>query len=73
MTGASDGLTLTARLALLSSISYGGFPTVLPDVRDERAGAGRRVELADVVAGLVGPQLRELGAGADPGRAPLAR
>jgi len=25
---------LTARLALLSSISFGGFPTVLPDVRD---------------------------------------
>jgi chromate transporter len=34
MTGASDGLTLTARLALLSSISFGGFPTVLPDVRE---------------------------------------
>jgi chromate transporter len=26
-------LTLTAHLALLSSISFGGFPTVLPDVR----------------------------------------
>jgi chromate transport protein ChrA len=25
---------LTAHLALLSSISFGGFPTVLPDVRD---------------------------------------
>jgi chromate transporter len=25
---------LTAYLALLSSISFGGFPTVLPDVRD---------------------------------------
>ena len=30
----SDPLTLTLRLALLSSISFGGFPTVLPDVRD---------------------------------------
>jgi chromate transporter len=27
-------ITLTVRLALLSSISFGGFPTVLPDVRD---------------------------------------
>ena len=26
--------TLIARLALLSSISFGGFPTVLTDVRD---------------------------------------
>jgi chromate transporter len=34
MNATSDALTLTARLALLSSISFGGFPTVLPDVRD---------------------------------------
>src|SRR5882757_6045245 len=27
-------ITLMAHLALLSSISFGGFPTVLPDVRD---------------------------------------
>jgi chromate transporter len=27
-------IALTAHLALLSSISFGGFPTVLPDVRD---------------------------------------
>jgi chromate transporter len=27
-------VALTARLALLSSISFGGFPTVLPDVRE---------------------------------------
>jgi chromate transporter len=27
-------IALAARLALLSSISFGGFPTVLPDVRD---------------------------------------
>ena len=33
MTSPSDPLTLTMRLALLSSISFGGFPTVLPDVR----------------------------------------
>jgi chromate transporter len=30
----SDPLALTAHLALLSSISFGGFPTVLPDVRN---------------------------------------
>jgi len=29
-----DPVALTAHLALLSSISFGGFPTVLPDVRD---------------------------------------
>jgi chromate transporter len=29
-----DIITLAAHLALLSSISFGGFPTVLPDVRD---------------------------------------
>ena len=34
MTGPSDPLTLTARLALLSLISFGGFPMVLPDVRE---------------------------------------
>jgi chromate transporter len=34
MNGASDPIALTAHLALLSSISFGGFPTVLPDVRE---------------------------------------
>ena len=34
MNSPSDPLTLTLRLALLSSISFGGFPTVLPDVRN---------------------------------------
>jgi chromate transporter len=34
MTDPSDPVALTARLALLSSISFGGFPTVLPDVRN---------------------------------------
>jgi len=34
MTGSSAPLALTAHLALLSSISFGGFPTVLPDVRN---------------------------------------
>ena len=34
MTSPSDPLTLTMRLAVLSSISFGGFPTVLPDVRN---------------------------------------
>jgi len=34
MNDASASVALTAHLALLSSISFGGFPTVLPDVRD---------------------------------------
>jgi hypothetical protein len=46
---------------------------VLAHVRDARAGAGRRVEAAHVVAHLVRADLGELGAGAEPGRAPLAR
>ncbi len=33
MTGPSAPIALTAHLALVSSISFGGFPTVLPDVR----------------------------------------
>ncbi len=39
MNGASDLLTLIVRLTLLSSISFGGFPTVLPDVRNFVVGA----------------------------------
>jgi len=34
MTDPSAPLALTAHLALVSSISFGGFPTVLPDVRN---------------------------------------
>ena len=34
MTDPSDPIALTAHLALVSSISFGGFPTVLPDVRN---------------------------------------
>jgi chromate transporter len=34
VTEVSDPVALTAQLALLSSISFGGFPTVLPDVRN---------------------------------------
>lgn len=34
MTEPSAPLALTAHLALVSSISFGGFPTVLPDVRN---------------------------------------
>jgi chromate transporter len=34
MNGSSVLIALTAHLALLSSISFGGFPTVLPDVRN---------------------------------------
>lgn len=34
MTDPAAPITLTAHLALVSSISFGGFPTVLPDVRD---------------------------------------
>jgi chromate transport protein ChrA len=33
MTGPSTPVALTAHLALLSSISFGGFQTVLPDIR----------------------------------------
>jgi len=34
MNSPSDPIALTAHLALLSSISFGGFPTVLPDIRN---------------------------------------
>ena len=34
MNSSFASLTLAARLAVLSSISFGGFPTVLPDVHD---------------------------------------
>jgi chromate transporter len=34
MNSPSATVALTAHLALLSSISFGGFPTVLPDVRN---------------------------------------
>ena len=34
MNGLSASLVLAAHLAVLSSISFGGFPTVLPDVHD---------------------------------------
>jgi len=34
LTDPSAPLALTAHLALVSSISFGGFPTVLPDVRN---------------------------------------
>ena len=34
MNSPADPVALTAHLALLSSISFGGFPTVLPDVRN---------------------------------------
>jgi chromate transporter len=34
MSGAAAPVALTTHLALLSSISFGGFPTVLPDLRD---------------------------------------
>jgi len=34
MNTSSASVALTVHLALLSSISFGGFPTVLPDVRD---------------------------------------
>jgi chromate transporter len=39
MTDPSAPLALTAHLALVSSISFGGFPTVLPDVRNFVVGA----------------------------------
>lgn len=34
MNGPPASVALTAHLALLSSISFGGFPTILPDVRN---------------------------------------
>jgi chromate transporter len=34
MNNSSTLIALTIRLTLLSSISFGGFPTILPDVRD---------------------------------------
>ena len=34
MTDPSAPIALTAHLALVSSVSFGGFPTVLPDVRN---------------------------------------
>jgi chromate transporter len=39
MTDPSAPIALTAHLALVSSISFGGFPTVLPDVRNFVVGA----------------------------------
>jgi len=39
MTDPSAPVALTAHLALVSSISFGGFPTVLPDVRNFVVGA----------------------------------
>ncbi|MBV8738342.1 MAG: chromate transporter [Alphaproteobacteria bacterium] len=41
MTGPSAPVALTAHLALVSSISFGGFPTVLPDVRNFVVGTHR--------------------------------
>ena len=34
MIGPSAPLTLTVHFAWISSISFGGFPTILPDLRD---------------------------------------
>ena len=45
---------------------------LLADVGDARARRGRRIELAHVVTRLVGPELGELGARADPGAAVLS-
>ena len=41
MTGPSAPLALTVHLAWVSSISFGGFPTVLPDVRNFVVGTNR--------------------------------
>ena len=41
MTGASAPIALTAHLAVVSSVSFGGFPTVLPDVRNFVVGTHR--------------------------------
>jgi chromate transporter len=53
MTGAPAPVALTAHLALVSSISFGGFPTVLPEVRNFVVGTHRWLtdrEFADVFA-----------------------
>jgi chromate transporter len=53
MSGASPPVALTAHLALLSAISFGGFPTVLPDVRNFVVTAHRWLtdrEFADLFA-----------------------
>ena len=63
MTGPSAPLALTAHLALVSSISFGGFPTVLPDVRNFVVGTHRWMtdqEFADLFAmaqSLPGPNM----------------
>jgi chromate transporter len=63
MTGPSAPLALTAHLALVSSISFGGFPTVLPDVRNFVVGTHRWMtdqEFADLFAmtqSLPGPSM----------------
>lgn len=63
MTGPSAPLALTAHLSLVSSISFGGFPTVLPDVRNFVVGTHRWMtdqEFADLFAmaqSLPGPNM----------------
>jgi hypothetical protein len=42
MNGPAALLVLVAHLALLSAISFGGFPTVLPDVRQLVVDSSRR-------------------------------
>ena len=68
MPKAIDGDTSTASQVVSRRSGH-----LLAHVRDPRAGGGGGVELAHVVAGLVGAQLRELGARADAGGAVLAR
>ena len=53
MSDPSAPLALTAHLALVSSISFGGFPTVLPDVRNFVVGTHRWMtdqDFANIVA-----------------------
>jgi chromate transporter len=53
MTGERDAVALTAHLALVSSISFGGFPTVLPEIRNFVVGTHRWMtdrEFADLFA-----------------------
>jgi chromate transporter len=63
MTGPSAPVALTAHLAVVSSISFGGFPTVLPDVRNFVVGTHRWMtdrEFADLFAmaqSLPGPNM----------------
>jgi hypothetical protein len=53
MNGPAALLVLVAHLALLSAISFGGFPTVLPDVRQLVVDSSRRPVGVKLLTGIV--------------------